>query len=130
MYVVTSPHLSPLTTYRDSDGDGFSDANDAAPHDRMKWASGIATVAITVKNNNSSSIQYEVLVDGKKQLSGSLDPRQFRVDTIEVSFIYGIVETKQMIFTATCVSNGSVLWSDEQAMNLTDGGHYAVSLKL
>ena len=58
-----SPDYSWSSSIRDHDGDGVPDGSDPSPYDPGIWAYGQGSFNLTIRNNHSSSVQFDVDVD-------------------------------------------------------------------
>jgi len=131
LYVFLSPSISPFEAIRDSDGDGISDTEDAAPNDPTHWAWGEATLLVTVQSNHLLfSIDYELFIDDTLEKTGTLSAGSSITYSFDCDFLIGTSSTDQVVVSAFSSGGGFGDESDQKTVILQNGGTSTVTLTI
>lgn len=88
--ILLNPGLSPISSIRDTDGDGVADCFDKAWLNSSVWNQAYAKIFVTLTNMDlNQSISYALALDGVVMKGGTLTPLQSELAILPVSWLYG-----------------------------------------
>ena len=107
--ILLNPGMSPISSIRDTDGDGVADCFDKAWLNSSVWNQAYAKIFVVFTNmdlyNNTSYICY---FEGAWKKSGTLGPLESELITISVDWLYGKNSSKTFsLITGYISSNPS-----------------------
>jgi hypothetical protein len=117
--------------WKDTDHDGHGDNSDVAPSDPLIWASGSATIIVTVYSHHMwYPIDYILYLNGVQKATGSLAAGSSVTHTITVDFLYGVNNYTTVTVLATSTGGGWGATSDTVSLNIVNGQTYPVTLSI
>jgi len=104
--ILSNPGTSPISSIRDTDGDGSVDCFDKAPLNSSVWNQAYAHIFVTVTNLNlNQNISFSLYLDGVGIAGGILVPQQSIISPLSIGWLYGKNSTKTcsiiLLYTAS-----------------------------
>ena len=88
--IFLHPGMSPMSSVRDTDGDGVVDCFDKAWLNSSAWERGYANIFVTFANMNLTyNMTYALYLDGVWKKGGVLDPQSTELAPLSVTWLYG-----------------------------------------
>lgn len=121
---LTSKTISPLSSIRDSDGDGVPDSSDSAPNDASTWAWGHGTINVKITNAEwFATINYEIYIGTADVKAGTLDIGEYMACPFSQTFPVG--QSDYHIYNVLVVIDGYLLGgttTETKTVTLHNGG--------
>jgi len=98
--ILTSPWLSPISSIRDTDGDGVADSFDKDWLNSSAWNQAYAKIAVSITNlDQDHNMSFTLFLDGVKQYGWTILPVSSDLFILKVSWLYGDNSTKTYAVT-------------------------------
>ncbi len=98
--ILISPGLSPISSVRDTDGDGVADSFDKQWLNSSTWNQAFAKIVVSVTNmDHVHNMSFSLYLDGISKTGWSIQPLHSIIYILPVSWYYGDNSTKAYAVT-------------------------------
>lgn len=107
--ILMSPWTSPISSIRDTDGDGVADSFDKDWLNSSSWNQAYAKITISVMNlDEDHNMSFRFFFDGKYVNGWIMTPMDYYIFVMPVSWHYGDNSTKTFGFTVFYTSSDQI----------------------
>ena len=107
--ILTSPGLSPISSIRDTDGDGVADSFDKDWLNSSSWNQAYAKITVSITNlDKDHNMTFSLYLDGVGKSGWPIAPMESSIIILPLSWQYGDNSTKAYAITIIYSSSDPV----------------------